>query len=288
MPTPTILLPDQTQGILTPERGGAGNSQGGAPQMGERWTNTSGVAIPAGSLVRRRTVADWSASGIEAVASATATDVLGVAVGTIDQAGHVAAVAIPAMGAAWVVTAGDTQVLTTTGIGIGQWALPTATAGQATGSSVATSAAFGIFTGSTAAAGLAPVRVGLGVGLHASGGVVGLVLQAGDHSATLLAGIGNDVQAPGAGTIYGVLMTTDQAGSAVCDIWHSTFALGPPNSGNSICASAKPTISSGQAYSDYTLSGWTTAVGINDWYRLHVDSASGITMVTVTLLVHQS
>lgn len=85
-------------------------------------------------------------------------------------------------------------------------------------------------------------------------------------------------------TITGVTLLADVTGSVVIDILRTTYSS--YDSGfTSLCASAKPTISSAKKSQDTTLTGWTTAISAGDVLRLHVDSASTVTRVTLALQI---
>lgn len=98
-------------------------------------------------------------------------------------------------------------------------------------------------------------------------------------------GIKGDLEIPFACTITGVTMLADTSGSIVVDIWKDTYANYPPVVGDSITASAKPTISSNTKSQDNTLTGWTTSISAGDTLRFNVDSASTITRVTISLKI---
>jgi hypothetical protein len=73
------------------------------------------------------------------------------------------------------------------------------------------------------------------------------------------------------------------SGNIVLDIWKEQYSGYPPTAGNSITAAAKPTITSGIAYYDSTLSGWTKTVITGDVIGFNVDSVSSFFRVTVIL-----
>ncbi len=93
------------------------------------------------------------------------------------------------------------------------------------------------------------------------------------------------LEIPVACTITAVRMFADQTGSIVVDIWKDTYANFPPAVGDSITASAKPTISSGVKSQDTTLTGWTKTISAGDILAFNVDSASSVERVTVELTV---
>ena len=101
--------------------------------------------------------------------------------------------------------------------------------------------------------------------------------------ASLHAGMQGDVSVPFASTITGWVLLADVTGSLELDIWKDTFASYPPTSGDSITASAKPTLSSADHAEDSTLAGWTTAVSAGDTLRFNIDSVSAITRATLAL-----
>lgn len=88
------------------------------------------------------------------------------------------------------------------------------------------------------------------------------------------------VRIPIAATIRRVtLLTAGGTGSCVVDIDKSTYAGFPTMT--SICASAKPTISSGTKYEDATLTGWTTSVSAGDVLGFELESTSTFTYISV-------
>jgi len=96
------------------------------------------------------------------------------------------------------------------------------------------------------------------------------------------------IRLPFAGTIISVALAADVSGSIVVDIWKDTLANFPPTVADSICANAKPTLSSAQVMSDSTLSGWTKTFAYGDFLAFNVDSCTTITRVTLTLVVRRS
>lgn len=89
-------------------------------------------------------------------------------------------------------------------------------------------------------------------------------------------------------TILECTMLADQTGSIVVDIWKDTYANHPPTDADSITASAVPTISSGTKDNDTTLTGWTTDITEGDILGFNVDSATTVTLVTITLKVRKT
>jgi hypothetical protein len=90
---------------------------------------------------------------------------------------------------------------------------------------------------------------------------------------------------PFACTINSVTVLADQVGDIVVDIWKDTFANYPPTVADSICGSAKPTLSSAATSEDTTLTGWTTSIAAGDVLLFNVDSAATVESVSVILKV---
>jgi len=80
-------------------------------------------------------------------------------------------------------------------------------------------------------------------------------------------------------------LLADQTGSIVIDIWKDTYANFPPTDGDSITASAPPTITTALKSQDSTLTGWTTTIAANSILRINVDSCTTITRATLFLNV---
>lgn len=91
------------------------------------------------------------------------------------------------------------------------------------------------------------------------------------------------LEVPFACTINRVTMLADQSGSIVVDIWKDTYANYPPTVADTICASAKPTITTATKSQDSTLTGWTTSVVAGDILGFNVDSITTCTRVTISL-----
>lgn len=91
-----------------------------------------------------------------------------------------------------------------------------------------------------------------------------------------------------AGVLEAATLLADQSGAIVIDVWKTTYAGAPPTAANSICASAKPSLSSAQKSRDTTLTGWTTTIAAGDVLRFSVDSASAVQRVTLALTVRRA
>jgi len=101
-------------------------------------------------------------------------------------------------------------------------------------------------------------------------------------------GIQGDLQVPFDCAIVEAVLLADQSGSIVVDIWKDTYANFPPLVGDSITASAKPTISSTTKDQDSTLTSWTKTISAGDILRFNVDSVTTIERCTVILKVIKS
>ncbi len=84
-------------------------------------------------------------------------------------------------------------------------------------------------------------------------------------------------------TIQNNTLLADQSGSIVVDIKKCAYAGFPTTA--SICAAAKPTLSTAQKSQDATLTGWTTSITAGDILEYNVDSAATVTRVTLSLKV---
>ncbi len=111
----------------------------------------------------------------------------------------------------------------------------------------------------------------------------GIQFIIGGAGTTITTGIKGDIEMPFAGVLTAVRLFADQSGSIVLDLWKDTYANYPPVVGDSITASAKPTISSTTKSQDTTLTGWTTTFAAGDTIRVNVDSATTVTRVTMAL-----
>lgn len=93
-------------------------------------------------------------------------------------------------------------------------------------------------------------------------------------------------------TIQSATLLADQSGSIVVDVWKCTYsAYAPPThpaSGDSITASAPPTISSATKSQDATLTGWTTSISAGDVLAFNVNSATTVQRVTLSLKVKRT
>jgi len=107
-----------------------------------------------------------------------------------------------------------------------------------------------------------------------------------DGGATAITtGVKGDLAIPFSCTITEWSLLADQSGSIVVDIWKDTYANFPPVVGDTITASAKPTISASTKGQSSTLTGWTTAIGAGDILRFNVDSVTSIKRLTISLKV---
>jgi hypothetical protein len=111
---------------------------------------------------------------------------------------------------------------------------------------------------------------------------IGYVFDGQDNTiVTGVAGAGLQVQF--GCTINSVTLLASQTGSIVIDIWKDTYANFPPTVADSICASAKPTITSSNKSTDSTLAGWTTTINSGDVLYFNVDSCNTITNCVLIL-----
>lgn len=103
--------------------------------------------------------------------------------------------------------------------------------------------------------------------------------------ATIATGLKGFLPIDYACTILQWTLLGDQSGSIVVDIWKDTYANYPPVVGDSITASAKPTITTATKGQSSTLTGWTTAIAAGDILGFNVDSVTSMQRVTLALKV---
>lgn len=108
------------------------------------------------------------------------------------------------------------------------------------------------------------------------------------NSAPLTAGLKGDLPLDFAGTIQKATLVAYPTGSLVVDVYKSSYANFPPGGGQSITASAKPTLSGEIKYQDATLTGWTTNITPGDILRINIDSVSTVILATLALKVVKS
>jgi len=90
------------------------------------------------------------------------------------------------------------------------------------------------------------------------------------------------------GEILSYTLLADKTGSIVIDIWKDSYANYPPTSGDSICASSKPTLSSQISNTDSVLTSWSKSFSAGDVFGFNVDSSSVVTNVNLTLKVKKA
>lgn len=107
-----------------------------------------------------------------------------------------------------------------------------------------------------------------------------------DNGANVIpTGVNGNIVVPFACTISQWTLLANESGSIVIDIWKDSYANYPPLVGDSITASAKPTISSSTKGQSSTLTGWTTNLLAGDILRFNVDSVTTIKAVDINLVV---
>ena len=159
----------------------------------------------------------------------------------------------------------------------GQTPLAHKTSHETGGADALTALAASVITTGTIASARLPARIG-GVGIVIDGG-----------GSAITTGVKGFVEVPFACTITAAtLLSTDAAataGSIVIDIWKDAYAAYPPVVGDSITASAKPTLSAANKSRDTTLTGWTTAIAAGDVLGFSVTSATTVSRVALSLTV---
>lgn len=91
------------------------------------------------------------------------------------------------------------------------------------------------------------------------------------------------ISLPYAGTIVGWYLDSVEAATVTVDIWANNSAY--PTNADSICASAKPSLTSARSASSTTLTGWTTASAAGKKYMIEIESNDLSKNIKLTLLI---
>lgn len=148
--------------------------------------------------------------------------------------------------------------------------------------------------GSGAGAGV-PVEVAVAGGLNFNGNVLQLAPNVRTRSLNAqfdfvppgTFDVFQDFYVASTATLKAILLFTDvPAGNVIVDIWKTSFAGFPPTGANSICGTARPTLTTGMQKLLFTsaqmaAAGWTTTVNAGDVIRLVAGSVSGINQLVV-------
>ena len=111
---------------------------------------------------------------------------------------------------------------------------------------------------------------------------IGFIFDGGGQPITT--GYKGHIKIPFACTILSWELSADQTGSIVIDVWKDVLANFPLTVGDSITASAKPTLASVAQNSSSVLTDWSTSILANEYLGFKVDSAA--TVQTVTLILN--
>lgn len=112
-------------------------------------------------------------------------------------------------------------------------------------------------------------------------GAIGFIIDGGDSVIT--SGQKGHLEIPFPVTLDRVTLLADQSGYITVNIWKDSYANFPPTSGDTICAAARPLISSSFKYQDTALTGWTKSIVSGDILAYGTDIASNIQRCTVSL-----
>lgn len=91
------------------------------------------------------------------------------------------------------------------------------------------------------------------------------------------------IQLPYTGTIVGWYLTSNESCTMTLDIWANDSAY--PTNSDSICASAKPSLTASRFNNSSTLTGWTTSSALGKKYIIEVESNDLSKNFTLTLLI---
>lgn len=110
-----------------------------------------------------------------------------------------------------------------------------------------------------------------------------LVLVIDGNGNPLTTGTKGYLEVPFTGTITQWKLLADQPGSLTMDVWKLNAAI--PSDANRIAGTDKPTLSAAQRAVSTALTGWTTAVAINDTFGFEIESANTITRATLEIVI---
>lgn len=284
-----VDLPTQVRRILAQRSGGTGNDRGWADGTVLLCRVRQAEDIYVGQAVRM-TVPRM----IRLQDDADADDTFGIVAGIprADGTAETRPGAGPATQNEYVLVmiAGVCPVLLDEDVETGEYAFPTDTDGAVRGETDPDTGAFGRFVGMGSAGGYASVKVGGGGGAAAPDFVTA---DAEFLFITPTNGLESPpLHVPGPGTITGWSLLGDAVGSAVVDVWKNTrsayIAGTPPDVGDTITASAKPTMTSALGATSTSLTGWDTALATDDVLVANVDSVSGLGRLALVLHVERT
>lgn len=119
---------------------------------------------------------------------------------------------------------------------------------------------------------------------------IALVIDGGGFAVTT--GQKGTLEIPFDCSIDSVELLADQVGSAVVDIFKTTFAaydaVTHPTAADKITGTSQPTIAAATKYFDSALSGWTKTITKGDVLAFNVNSAATIQRLTITLNVSKT
>jgi len=124
--------------------------------------------------------------------------------------------------------------------------------------------------------------------LYVRGDDSGMQFVFDEGGGVLTTGIKGYIEVPFDCYIEEQTLGADQAGDLVIDLWLDSYANYPPTVGDTITASAKPTLSSSDKDQDSVLTGWTRQLTKGQWLGVKVDSAATVTLATLSLKVRKT
>lgn len=272
-------LQSQVRRVLLARHGGTGNDHSAAIYTVRRMAvRQTGAAVTKGMIVRCHEV-----DKADPVDDATVTDSVGIVLGKwlddgrIDEAATAGQFDFVA-----VVVAGMAQVLLAEDVTGGEYCFPSDTTGAARGEADPDVGMVGRFVGMGSADGYALVKLGGGGASQPDP----LASEVEFTFVTPTNGLeSKPVRIPADCAVTGWTIVADATGSVQFDVWAAPFASFPPDVGDTITASAKPSLSSAQTGTSTSLSGWTTALSEGDQVVANVDTVSGLGWVILTLHV---
>lgn len=106
--------------------------------------------------------------------------------------------------------------------------------------------------------------------------------------AAIPGGTQRELSVPFACSITSWVLLSDQAATAVLDVWMDTYSNYPPTIADTIVGGAYPALSAASKNETFTLTGWTTAIAAGDTLKVNVNSNDLAQRLTLGLTITKS
>jgi hypothetical protein len=292
-----VDLAEQVQDILRTNHGGTGSERNLGYGLVEAYDNFSETSLAPGTLVSL--TSGYDDRRVNKTSVLNDPNCLGPVVGTYTIYGPLTGqlewgatssnpyqqVAVMRMGTAQVAVGSN-------GVTRGHYVYAVGSNGQAYGRSDLGGGALGIWIVSNNS-NTSQALIGLTAAAGAIGSKVSLNFIVDGGGAAITTGQKGHIRVDFDATIIEWSLLADTTGSITMDVWKDTYVNFAPNSGDSITASAKPSISSNSKNTSGptgtgSLSGWTTTITAGDILAFNVDSGNTITRATLDLVLRRT